>query len=183
MRQSVIRHFPILMAAIALSLAHSPAHAQSHSQWAPFQFLLGNWSGVGSGKPGEALGSTSFSFDLDKRIIVRKNRVEFPPKPNEKSGLVHDDLMIIYPQPGDSTYRAIYFDNEAHVINYTVSFPEKQSFVVFESEGPDNAPRFRLTYEIGSDSLLTIEFSIAPQGGEFQKYTAGRAKRKGSPIG
>jgi len=73
--------------------------------------------------------------------------------------------------------------HEAHVIDYTVSFPAKQPSVVFESEGPDNAPCFRLTYEMGSDSLLTIEFSIAPQGGEFQKYTAGRAKRKGNSGG
>jgi hypothetical protein len=73
--------------------------------------------------------------------------------------------------------------HEAHAINYTVSFPANQPSVVFESAGPDNAPRFRLTYEMGSDSLRTIEFSIAAQSGEFQKYTAGRARCKGNSDG
>jgi hypothetical protein len=177
MRRKVLCHFLILVTGIAFSLTYSPAQAQTHDLWAPFQFFLGDWSGVGSGKPGEAVGSTSFSFDLDKRVIVRKNRAELPPRAGEKSGLVHQDLMIIYQQPGDSTYRAIYFDNEAHVISYTVSFPAKQPSVIFESEGSDKAPRFRLIYEMASDSLLSIEFSIAPPGGEFQAYTKGRLKR------
>jgi hypothetical protein len=176
-------HNFILLAVFTALLICSPAHAQNNKAndpWAPFQFLLGNWSGVGSGKPGEAVGSCSFSFELGKQIIVRNNRTECPPKPGEKSGILHEDLMIIYSQPADSTFRAIYFDNEGHVINYTVSFLEKKPSVVFESEGNDKTFRFRLVYEMQLDSLLSIEFSVAPPGGEFKTYTKGTVKRSAS---
>jgi hypothetical protein len=119
----------------------------------------------------------SFSFDLGQTVLVRRNRTEFAPKPGEKSGAVHQDLIMIYRQLGDSSFRAIYFDNEAHVINYTVTFPAKPQSVVFESEGSDKSPRFRLVHEIGPDSLLNIEFSIAPPGEAFKTYTKGTAKR------
>jgi len=123
------------------------------------------------------VGRTSFSKELGGNILVRKNRVEFPPKPGEKSGIVHEDLLLVYQQPGDSTYRAIYFDNESHVINYVVSLPAKHPAAVFESEGSDKAPRFRLVYSLGPDGLLNVDFLIAPPGGEFRAYTTGKARR------
>jgi hypothetical protein len=171
----------VLITIITVSALYYPAQARStlvNDRWAPFQFLLGSWSGTGSGQPGEAVaGSTSFSFDLEQNILVRKNRAEYAPKPGEKSGLVHEDFMIIYRQPGESQFRAIYFDNEGHVIDYRVSFPAKQQSVVFESDASESAPRFRFIYEISPDSLLSGEFLIAPPGGEFKTYTKGKLKR------
>lgn len=45
-----------------------PALAQkdpAHDPWAPLQFLIGSWSGVGSGAPSDDVtGTTSFTFDL-----------------------------------------------------------------------------------------------------------------------
>ena len=158
--------------AVAQAETAPPADA-----WAPFRFLVGNWTGVGSGQPGEGVGTTSFAFDLGHNILVRKSKVEFPPKPGEKTGPLHEDLMIVYAQLTDSTYRAIYFDNEGHVINYRVAFPEKQPSVVFESEGDDKTPRFRLTYEPGPNGLLASEFAIASPGGSFRTYIKGTARR------
>lgn len=84
--------------------------------WAGWQFLLGDWVATGSGEPGEAVGHFSFSFDLDKKIIVRKNRADYPPRPGEARGFSHVDLLIVYPSPSDTQFRAIYFDNEGHCI-------------------------------------------------------------------
>lgn len=175
--------FLTLIVVIAVTALYYPAQAQSgkaNDPWAPFQFLVGHWSGTGSGQPGDvAAGSSSFSFDLGKNILVRKNRAELAPKPGEASGTVHEDLMIIYRQSGELPFLAIYFDNEGHVINYRVSFPAKQQSVVFESDASDKAPRFRFVYEMGPDGLLNSEFLIAPPGGEFKTYTQGKVKRAG----
>ena len=168
-----------LAAVVSLSLAQLPAGAQEKDAWAPLQFLVGTWFGVGSGQPGEAMsGSTTFSYELDKKVIVRKNRAEYPPKQGEKVVLVHEDLIIIYRQPGEQHFRSIYFDNEGHVINYTVSFPSKQPSVVFESEVTKKSPHFRLVYEITKEGSLSVEFFVAPPGGELKSYVKGVLKRQ-----
>lgn len=181
MRYKITGCIIALLAVMTVYISFSLAQTQStkvDDSWGSFRFLLGNWSGVGSGKPGEAVsGSTSFSFDLGQNILVRRNRAEYPPKPGEKSGMIHEDLMIIYREPGDSLFRAIYFDNESHIIKYTVTFPAKQPSVVFESEAGEKVPAFRLVYELEPDDLLTVEFLIAPPGGAFQTYTKGTVKR------
>jgi hypothetical protein len=163
-----------VLAVIVLSRTLSMAQEQNIDAWSQFSFLMGTWSGTGSGKPGEiTAGSTSFSFDLDKNILVRKNRAECAPKPNEQSGFVHEDLMIIYHQPNDRQFHAIYFDNEGHIINYTVTPQTPKSQIIFESDAVQSAPRFLMVYELAADGALINEFQIAPPGGKFQTYTKG----------
>ena len=169
----------ILAAVAGLCIARSPAGAAENDAWAPLQFLVGSWSGVGSGQPGEVMsGSTTFSYELDKQVLVRKNRAEYPPKPGEKKGQVHEDLLIVYRQPGEQQFRGVYFDNEGHVINYAVSLPSKQPSAVFDSEAGEKSPRFRLVYEVTKDGLLSVEFLVAPPGGELKSYTKGVLKRQ-----
>jgi hypothetical protein len=139
------------------------------------QILIGSWSSPVSGQPGQGIaGWTTFSYDLDKRVIVRKSRAEFAPGPGETKGLVHDDLLVIYQQSGEPQIRAIYFDNEGHIIHYTLSFPEKQPGVVFESEA---SPRARLVYKVAEDDTLVTEFSVAAPGGELLLHVKGTVIR------
>jgi hypothetical protein len=159
------------------ALRPSEHAAESSEPFAPLQFLMGDWTGAGSGKPGEGAGSSRFSFDLDKKIVIRRSKAEYPPKPGEKAGVIHEDLTVIYTQPGDPGLRAIYFDNEGHVIHYRVSCPENNKSAVFESEGTGKGPRFRLVCTLLSDGRLSIEFFIAPPGGEFKSYTRGTLER------
>ncbi len=168
----------ILMIFSAINYPTQGQSSQPSDPWAPVQFLIGNWSGTGSGQPGEVIsGTTSFSFDLGQAILVRKNRAQFAPRPEEKAGALHEDLLIIYREVGESKFRAIFFDNEGHVIHYRVSLPANQPSVVFESDASDQAPRFRLVYEMGSNGMLSVEFMVAPPGGEFKTYTKGTIKR------
>jgi len=146
--------------------------------WARLNFLIGEWQDLGSGAPGEAVGGTSFTFGLDKKVLIRKNWAKYPAKPGEKEGFSHEDLMIIYPGADGVSFRAIYFDNEGHVINYSVSVPQKINAAVFESEPAPPGPRYRLTYELDAAGILDNVFWIAMPGGEFKAYVRGSLKRK-----
>jgi hypothetical protein len=178
---SVRNKGPIAAAAaliLVCCVSQSP-RAQEKDPWAPFRFLLGDWAGVGSGKPGEAsTGSTTFSLDLDGKVLVRNNRAEYAPKPGEKIGAVHKDLLIIYRQPGSGEFRAIYFDNEGHVIDYSVTLPAEQSSVVFDSAALEKGPRFRLVYRLNKEGALSVEFLVGPPGGEPKSYVTGLLKKK-----
>ena len=151
--------------------------AAAKDPWAPLQFLVGTWIGEGSGEPGPSgTGGSTFFFKLDKQILVRNNWAKYPPRPGEKTGISHEDLMIIYPDSSGAAMRAIYFDNESHVIHYVASFPALQS-VTFESDASQPGPRYRLTYDLGSDGKLVIAFFIAAPGQPFKEYTRGLARR------
>lgn len=170
----------LILAFLAVGLTPVLAQAPKPADpWAGLNFLVGEWQGVGSGAPGEGVGGTSFAFNLDKKILVRKNWANYPPKPGEKAGISHEDLMVIYPSNDGSTLRAIYFDNEGHVIQYTASFTQKPNTSVFETDAAQPGPRFRLTYELKADGTLDNAFSIAPPGGEFKVYAQGLLKKKG----
>jgi hypothetical protein len=168
---------PKLMLVFALMFLSNGLRAADSDEavtWKSFQYLIGDWVGVGSGKPGEGTGEFSLRYDLDKKILIRRNLNHLAPKPGEKATLDHEDLMVIYPQ--GNNFRADYFDNEGHVIHYSVSCTEKKT--VFESDATENRPKFRLTYEMKTPDVLTIDFAVAAPGKDFQTYISGTAKRK-----
>jgi hypothetical protein len=82
--------------------------------------------------------------------------------------------MIVY--PAGPLLKAIYFDNEGHVINYTVTTTDKTA--TFESDaGPPSVPRFKLVYEQKDAATVGLVFSIAPPGSPFRPYITASAKR------
>jgi len=162
-------------------LTACPLRGQAADPWAPLAFLIGEWTGGGSGQPGDAVaGSTRFFMELEGKIMVRKNRAELAARPGENPGNVHEDLMIVYPKAGGSAFIADYFDNEGHVIHYSLSFPGKQPSVVFESDSAAAGPRFRLVYatDPSDRGILVNEFWIARPGGEFRMYLSGKLRKK-----
>ena len=106
---------------------------------------------------------------------MRKSHSEYTSKDN-KSKVIHEDLMIIYPANEDSPTKAIYFDNEGHVINYTITFLEKS--IVFTSEKVANNPIFRLTYTLLTKKLVNTKFEMSFDGEHFTTYVKGNSKKK-----
>jgi hypothetical protein len=88
--------------------------------------------------------------------------------------------MILYPQPGTGLLRAIYFDNEGHVVNYSVEVSADRSTVQFVSVPSVSGPRFRLTYRRTGEDTLGIQFEISPSGqpDSFSTYIQAAARRK-----
>ena len=165
----------LVVLVLGLTLSQLSA-AEVPDAWKPFQFMMGDWVGVGTEKSSQGTGEFSLKFDLDQKILVRKNRAKLGQATAQLLGGVHEDLMVIYPQVGTRGFRADYFDNEGNVIHYGITFPEHK--VVFESDEPASPTKFRLTYELKPDGVLKIDFAIAPPGKSFQTCLSGEAKRK-----
>jgi len=98
--------------------------AQSNSAWDKWSWLAGEWVGEGSGQPGQGGGTFSFKPSLDNKILVRESHSEYPAV-GSKPKIIHNDLMIIYPDYSGNPVKAIYFDNEGHTINYSISYADK----------------------------------------------------------
>ncbi len=75
----------------------------------------------------------------------------------------HGDLLYVYQDAPGGTYKAIYFDNEGHVIHYEVSMPSATS-VVFLSD------QFRLSYELKGSTMIGKFQARAPGQAAFTSY-------------
>jgi hypothetical protein len=173
----------LLVALVALTSPTLVGHAAEPPALAPLRFLIGEWEGVGSGKPGEGAGGCTFAAALQGRVVVRTSFAEYPAS-GDRPAARHDDLMVVY-VAADAQVKADYYDNEGHVIRYVVQ-PLEGGGVVFLSEVAPAAPRFRLTYTPAPDGTVNGRFEIAPPGTPeaFAPYLAWGARRVSpGPVG
>jgi len=168
-----------ILLALLLFAASAFSQTTPKSTWADWDFLIGHWPTVqGAGVPGQTTsGSFSILPDLSGKLLVERSHSEYPAA-NGRPATIHDDVMIIYPEAGAT--KAIYFDNEGHVIHYDASLSSDKKKVVFLSEKTASAPQFRLTYEDAGPGTLRISFEIAPpdKPGQFSKYVEGTVHRQ-----
>lgn len=141
---------------------------QPQPNWDNWKFLIGNWTGsVG----GAIKGGTRFYFDLGQNVIVRNNFASYAGRDGNPP-FDHFDLMTIY-REGTKT-RAIYFDNEGHVLHYTAEISEDGNRIIFLSDPGPDTPRFRLTYTRIAKDKLQLNFDIASPGStDFTPYITG----------
>lgn len=143
------------------------------------RFLIGEWEGGGEGEPGTGKGMFSFEFDLQNKIIVRKNYADYPATASRPAAR-HDDLMIIYLDKTSNQVLAEYFDSEGHKISYKVIPSSDHAAVTFLSEPSDLQPRYRLSYLKLKDGTLSGKFEVARPGQSeaFKKYLEWIARKK-----
>ena len=165
-------------ALVAGGIAVSFGQSNRPDQWKQWEFLVGDWVGEGAGKPGEGTGGFTFERQLDGNVLVRRNKADYPAQ-GGRPAFSHEDLMIVFPDPGSKRTRAVYFDNEGHVINYTAEFSNGGQTLVLLSDEVPSTPRFRLTYTRMGEGTVEIAFEMAPPGQQaFTPYTKGQAHRK-----
>jgi len=128
---------------------------------------MGNWEAKAAGKTG-ATGSYSFAPDLKGHILVRTSHTTAC-KSAAGIDCEHTDMLYIYRDPPADAMRAIYFDNEGHVLHYDVTTPTQTS-VVFLTDPAQPGPQFRLTYEL-KDGVMSGKFQAKPPGAaDFVSY-------------
>jgi len=163
-----------LVITIALFGFLTTCFGQQSQAWEKWNWLVGEWIGIGTGQPGQGGGYFSFKTDLDDNILVRKSHTEFPASGNRPAA-VHNDLMIIYPGIQGALPKAIYFDNEGHSINYQVSFAENS--IIMTSEKVPDVPVFRLTYTLLDPETVNTKFEMSQDNVNFMTYIDGKSKK------
>jgi hypothetical protein len=149
-----MRHRFAALALVSSLGAQAPVPALD--PFAPVRFLVGEWRGEGDGRPGQSTGMATFRFELEGKVLVRRSHADYPAAKGRPASR-HEDLLTLFTEGGP--LKALYLDNEDHVIRYLVSaVPEG---VAFTSE-PGPGPRFRLTYLRKSEALVTVRFEMAP---------------------
>jgi len=148
--------------------------SQQAPVWVNWTQLAGTWIGEGEGQPGQGTGTFSFSFNLDSNILIRKSHSNYPASTGNQK-IVHEDLMIIYPDQNGVPARAVYFDNERHTIFYSVTFSDNS--IILTSDKVTNAPIFRLVYTLLDNDTVNTRFEISQDGFKYTPYVEGKSKR------
>ena len=144
--------------------------------WKQLRFLIGTWDAKTVGGSAGAASSGTYSFQLELRDhILARHSSGAGCKGPASFDCEHGDLLYVYQDAAGQPYRAIYFDNEGHVIHYDVSAVTPAS-VVFLSE-PGLGPRFRLMYELVA-GVMTGKFQMqVPGQSDWRTYLEWSGKR------
>jgi hypothetical protein len=176
----------IFMKMIALALLYFafPLFAQNTSvtsspdPWKPLAFLNGTWEAKTQGKAGvSAIGTYTFKPELKNHILARHSSSNSACKGPANFDCDHGDLLYVYQDGPGQPLKAIYFDNEGHVIHYGVSTPDPTT-AVFLSEASQPGPQFRLIYEL-KGSIMSGKFQIhMPGQADWKSYLEWSGEKK-----
>jgi hypothetical protein len=154
-------------------LLTSPLLAQGSAapgSWKALGFLEGTWAGKTQGSRGASTsGKYTFQRELDGHILARHSTNDPGCKGPVGFDCQQSDLLYVYEDAPSKSLKAIYFDNEGHVIHYDVSTPDATT-AVFLSDASQSGPRFRLLYEL-KGSVMTGRFQVQMPGQtEWKSY-------------
>lgn len=162
----------------ALALA---MNAQTSPLKNPFQalsFLEGTWEAKTNGTSGvDSSGRYTFALELQNHVMARHIISKASCKGPASYDCDHSDLLYIYPDGPQQALQAIYFDNEGHVIKYSVSTPTPTT-AVFLSDSSQSGPQFRLLYERKADTMFGKFQMRIPGQSEWKSYLEWRGDRK-----
>jgi hypothetical protein len=154
---------------LALPLMQAGQPAPSTDPFKTLSFLEQNWEANTNGSGGvKSVGTYTFRRELGGHILARRTTSDVACKGPADFDCGHGDMLYVYAEAPGQTLKAIYFDNEGHVIHYNVSTPTA-SKVEFLSEA-SQGPQFRLTYEL-IGPLMTGKFQTRMPGQtEWKSY-------------
>jgi|SRR5579863_10070399 len=162
----------------ALLFLTSGLPAQNTSgPWKPFEFLIGTWEAKTMGGSAEAAGSGDYTFQMElKDHVLARHSTSSGCNGPQDFDCLHGDLLYVYKDAPGLPYKAIYFDNEGHVIRYDVSFPATAT-VVFLSAASQPGPQYRLSYEL-KGATMHGKFQMRMAGAtDFKSYLEWSGKK------
>ncbi len=118
-------------------------------------FLEGTWEAKtqGGSAGAQSAGTYVFQMELKHHVLGRHSNNDAGCKGPVDFDCNHSDLLYIFPDEGKKTLKAIYFDNEGHVIHYIVTVPQP-TLAVFLSDPSNPGPQFQLVYELINGTMF-----------------------------
>jgi hypothetical protein len=156
-----------VLATICAGLLNGQSTAPTgKEQWNALRFLEGTWDAKTQGGTSGATVSGGYVFrkELSGSVMARHSSNAGCKGPDDFN-CEHGDLLYIYRDSPGQPLKAIYFDNEGHVIHYGVSTPTDNS-AVFLSDASAPGPHFRLAYELKGGVMF----------GKFQMQMPGKTE-------
>ena len=163
--------------AIAMAQATS-TQSQPTDPWKGLRFLLGTWEAKTQGGSAGAAASGTYTFRLDlKDHVLARHSLSSGCKGPADFDCEHGDLLYLYQEAAGQPLKAIYFDNEGHVIQYEVTTPASNTAVLL-SAASSNGPHFRLMYELKGPVMLGKFQMRMPGQSDFRSYLEWSGGRK-----
>lgn len=152
-----------LLLALSLLLSSEVWSAEA-DPWKAISFLQGTWGAeIRAGTAGaQGISNYTFKPGLRHHVISRTSAAPATCKGPEDFDCGHSDLLYIYQEGPKQPLKAIYFDNEGHVIHYEVATPQWDT-VIFISEASASGPQFRLMYQL-SNAIMSGQFQVRMPG-------------------
>ena len=146
--------------------------------WRSLRFLIGAWDARTQGGTAGAASSGTYVFQLELRNhVLARHTINAGCKGPSDFDCEHGDLLYVYQDSPGQLLKAIYFDNEGHVIHYDVTTPSEHS-AVFLSSSSQPGPQFRLVYEL-KGGVMGGKFQLRMPGqSEFKSYLEWSGVRK-----
>jgi len=174
-----LKTFVAVVALSALALTQIDlALSGPENPWRALAFLEGTWDAhAQAGSAGaQSNGTYTFKPELKHHVLVRHSDSVACNGPANYD-CEHSDVLYVYQEGENQPLRAIYFDNEGHVIHYAVSTPDA-STAIFVSEALPSGPQFRLVYEL-KGSVMWGKFQMRmPEQADWKSYLAWSGAKK-----
>jgi hypothetical protein len=145
-----------------------PASAQECL--APFEFLVGSWSGHETGVAGIGRGTRTYELILDGKYLHAKNTSRFEPQEKNPKGETHNDWQFISCDKMRGKVILREFHSEGFVNQYVLETSASPDTFVVVSEALENSPpglRARLTISKVSNDKFTEQFELAFPNKDF----------------
>jgi hypothetical protein len=166
-----MKSFVAVTALFALALTpNDRALSAAADSWKALAFLEGTWDAhAQAGSAGaQSNGTYTFKPELKHHVLVRHSDSAACKGP-ARFDCEHSDVLYVYQDAENQPLKAIYFDNEGHVIHYAVSTPNSSTAMLVSDASP-SGPQFRLVYEL-KDSVMWGKFQMRMPGEtEWKSY-------------
>ncbi len=163
-----MKRLNLVLLLCSLPLAAQTAPTPSAGNPDPFKtlsFLEGTWEAKTQGAAGPNVsGRYTFARELGGHILARHGTNDPGCKGPVSFDCEHTDLLYIFQDAPGQPLKAVYFDNEGHVLHYDVSVSGPAT-VTFLSQ-PAPGPQFRLVYELKGPVM----------SGKFQMHLPGQTE-------
>jgi hypothetical protein len=166
----VVKTLAIVLCLAGLYAPYALSAEPAIDPWKSLQFLVGTWEAHTLGGSAGAAGAGTYTFqpELRNHVLARHSSSEKCKGPADFD-CEHSDLLYVYRDAPGPSYKAIYFDNEGHIIHYDVSVPASTTAVLL-SEPSQPGPQFRLIYELKGATMYGKFQMRAPGQTEFHSY-------------